>query len=100
ETVRPLAHFFEEQDVPERRIKRPFRSQRRKQLRDRAAKQHAARFATVHDVESGRGELAYRLRAGDRVQERLAIVASLAAAETGVDHGTVKRGHVALRGQE
>ena len=84
------ADFVEEQHVALRRRKRVGRAERRQQLRQGAAEQRAACLAAMQRLEPVGRELAHRLSAAQRAQERVAIVAGVAAPQPAGEHRPVK----------
>src|SRR5439155_14165791 len=82
------------------RIERERRSDRRQQLRQRAAKERPGRLARTDRFERGRSQFAKRLRPAERFKKGSFVVARGAAREPPVDHRPMKRDHAASDRQE
>ena len=96
EPVGPLADVFEEEDRRLPRDARVRRAEQRRQLRERAAEQHAAGLAGAEHLEPGRRQGAHRHRLRHRRQQRRAVVAGGAERQAALGHRAVER-HRAVR---
>ena len=72
------------------------RAEQRRQLRERAAEQHAGRVAVAEHLEPGRCQRAHRHRLGHRGQQRRAVVAGGAERQAALGHRPMER-HRAVR---
>ena len=89
--IRPLRHVVEEQDRAGRGIERVRRAERRDQLRQRPANQHAAGLARPHGLEAIVVDLSNRRRQRHAAQKGVAVVARCSPREAAFDHRPVKR---------